>query len=138
GRLILLSTPFGRRGFFYQACADHAADWLRFEVRAEQIPRISRAFLDEELRTLGRSWFNQEYTCSFEAVEGLVYPEFAQCVVREVPAELRLEERGSGIAKGRLDSQASVVDPPASNSRLVGGLDFGFRNPFAAVWGALD
>src|SRR5207245_6682944 len=90
GRLILLSTPFGRRGFFYQACADPAADWLRFEVRAEQIPRISRAFLVEELRTLGQSWFNQEYTCSFEAVQGLVYPEFARCVVKEVPSDLRI------------------------------------------------
>jgi hypothetical protein len=121
GRLIILSTPFGRRGFFYQACVDQAADWLRFEVRAEQIPRISQAFLDEELHTLGRSWFNQEYTCSFEAVEGLVYPEFAQCVVQEVPSELRIDPRSS-----------------SSPYRLVGGLDFGFRNPFAAVWGILD
>src|SRR5205807_4372527 len=61
GRLIILSTPFGRRGFFYQAWGDQATQWLRFEVRAEQVPRISREFLDEELHTIGRSFFNQEY-----------------------------------------------------------------------------
>src|SRR5262249_1075466 len=69
GRLIILSTPFGRRGFFYHAWTDQATDWLRFEVRAEHVPRISPAFLEEEVRTLGQSWFNQEYGCSFEARE---------------------------------------------------------------------
>jgi hypothetical protein len=88
GRLVILSTPFGRRGFFYRAWEDKATNWLRFQVRAERVPRIGRAFLDEELRTLGRSWFNQEYGCSFEAREGLVYPEFPRCVVRSLPAEL--------------------------------------------------
>lgn len=114
GRLVILSTPFGRRGFFYHAWADQATDWVRFEIRAEQIPRISRAFLEEELRTLGRSWFNQEYACSFELLEGLVYPDLAQCVVQEVPRDVQGE------------------------NKLVGGIDFGFRNPFAAVWGFLD
>jgi len=121
GRLILLSTPFGRRGFYYQAYADPVAHWHRFEVRAEQVPRISRAFLDEERRTLGRSWFNQEYACSFEAVEGLVYPDFATCVVQAIAAELHME-----------------TTRPTTLGRLVGGIDFGFRNPFAAVWGVLD
>src|SRR5437868_14728290 len=80
GRLIILSTPFGRRGFFYQAWGDQATEWLRFEIRAEQAPRIGRAFLDDELYTLGHSWFNQEYACSFEALEGLVYAEFGRCL----------------------------------------------------------
>src|SRR6202030_3302778 len=56
--------------------------------------------------------------CSFEALEGLVYPDFARCVV---PAG------------------APVADAPRlPASRRVGGIDFGFRNPFAAVWGTLD
>jgi hypothetical protein len=149
GRLILLSTPFGRRGFFHQAWNDRATDWLRFEVRAEQIPRISREFLDEELRTIGRSCFNQEYACSFEALEGLVYPDFPLCAVREVPAELRLGARrptsddGLKSANNRTNPRSSLFDPPSPivehpAARLVGGIDFGFNNPFAAVWGVLD
>jgi len=112
GRLICLSTPYGKRGFFHDAWASGGDDWTRIEVPASRIPRISPAFLEQERRALGASWFRQEYCCSFEAMEGLVYPDFARCVVAAVPAGLC--------------------------GKRVGGLDFGFRNPFAAVWGTLD
>jgi hypothetical protein len=111
GRLICLSTPCGKRGFFYEAWAGDDPDWLRIEVPASRVPRITPAFLEQERRALGQSWYQQEYCCSFEAMEGLVYPDFAHCVVREVPANL---------------------------PRCVGGIDFGYRNPCAAVWGSLD
>src|SRR5262249_25398278 len=32
GRLICLSTPYGRRGFFYEAWANGGDDWTRIEV----------------------------------------------------------------------------------------------------------
>jgi hypothetical protein len=110
GRMICLSTPYGKRGFFYDAWAKGGADWHRIEVPAEQIKRIKPEILVRERRLLGESWFRQEYCCSFEALEGLVYPEFARC----------------------------VVPGPAPAGRRVGGLDFGVHNPFAAVWGVLD
>jgi hypothetical protein len=111
GRLICLSTPYGKRGFFYDAWARGGADWARIEVPAERIPRIPEEFLQKERRALGELFYRQEYGCSFEALEGLVYPDFARCVVHEQP-------------------------PPGG--RKFGGMDFGFRNPFAAVWGLLD
>jgi len=111
GRLICLSTPYGQRGFFHDAWAHGGDDWARIEVPAARIARITPAFLAEERRALGESWFRQEYCCSFEAMEGLVYPDFARCVVPAVPA---------------------------LGGKQVGGIDFGFRNPFAAVWGTLD
>jgi hypothetical protein len=111
GRLICLSTPYGKRGFFYEAWARGGDDWARIEIPAERISRITPAFLAQELRAMGGSWFRQEYQCSFEALEGLVYPDFARCVVH---------------------------GPAPTGGKKVGGLDFGFRNPFAAVWGVLD
>jgi hypothetical protein len=111
GRLICLSTPYGRRGFFWQAWANGGDDWLRVEVPAQRIARISPAFLAEERRQQGESYFRQEYCCSFEALEGLVYPDFARCV---------------------------VPGPAPQSGTRVGGIDFGFRNPFAAVWGLHD
>jgi len=111
GRMICLSTPYGRRGFFYHAWAQGGDDWQRIEVPVTQVPRISQAFLDRARREMGESWFRQEFHCSFEALEGLVYPNFARCVV---PA----------------------TDLPPG--RWFGGIDFGLRNPFAAVWGVLD
>jgi len=64
GRLIALSTPFGTRGWWYEAW--HSAEpWERYEVPATEVPRIGPAFLEEECRTLGSWWFEQEYMCRF-------------------------------------------------------------------------
>jgi hypothetical protein len=81
GRITCLSTPYGKRGFFYNAWAKGGDDWARIEIPAQRIARISPEFLASERRSLGESWFRQEYCCSFEALEGLVYPDFARCIV---------------------------------------------------------
>src|SRR5713101_886560 len=86
GRMICLSTPYGKRGFFHDAWAHGGADWHRIEVPAARIGRITPDFLAQERRALGEHWFRQEYACSFEALEGLVYPDFARCVVETLPA----------------------------------------------------
>jgi len=110
GRLICLSTPFGKRGFFHDCWTRGGNDWHRIEVPADRIPRITPSFLAEECRALGEFWFRQEYCCSFEALEGLVYPDFARCV---------------------------MPGPAPAGAPTVGGIDFGFRNPFAALWGTV-
>jgi len=64
GRLIALSTPFGTRGWWFEAWRS-SEPWERFEVPASECPRISAAFLEEERRNLGEWWFRQEYLCEF-------------------------------------------------------------------------
>jgi hypothetical protein len=64
GRLLGMSTPFGTRGWWYEAWRSREA-WERYEVPAEQCPRISPEFLAEEQRTIGEWWFKQEYGCEF-------------------------------------------------------------------------
>lgn len=64
GRMIALSTPFGTRGWWYEAWHSQE-DWERFEVTAAECPRISPAFLEEERRNMGEWWFKQEYECHF-------------------------------------------------------------------------
>lgn len=66
GRLIMLSTPFGRRGVFYEAWAHGGADWQRIELMAAQCPRYTAAFLAQERRLLPKWIYAQEYECSFE------------------------------------------------------------------------
>jgi hypothetical protein len=111
GRMICLSTPYGKRGFFHDYWSTGGTDWARIEVKAERIGRITPDFLARERRTLGDSWYRQEYECSFEAMEGLVYPDFGRCL---------------------------IAGPAPAGGQRLGGIDFGFRNPFAAVWGTLD
>jgi hypothetical protein len=66
GRLIALSTPFGTRGWWYEAWRSGATEaWDRYEVPATEIPRISPDFLAEEGRNLGAWWFEAEYMCRF-------------------------------------------------------------------------
>src|SRR6516162_6643257 len=66
GRLVCLSTPLGKRGWFFDAWNDPQADWERVKVTAEKCPRIAPEFLQEQKGTLGERWYRQEYMCSFE------------------------------------------------------------------------
>jgi hypothetical protein len=72
GRLLALSTPFGRRGWFHAAWIGSSA-WQRICVKATDCPRIDPAFLAEEKESIGERWFNQEYLCSFEDMIGAVF-----------------------------------------------------------------
>jgi len=64
GRLVAMSTPFGKRGWWHDAWTGNEA-WQRVEVPARMCPRIPPAFLDEERRALGPWWYKQEYECEF-------------------------------------------------------------------------
>lgn len=65
GRLLMLSTPWGKRGFFYQAWTEGGTDWYRYEVPASECPRIKKEFLNQERRSLGEWSYRQEYCCEF-------------------------------------------------------------------------
>jgi hypothetical protein len=72
GRLILLSTPFGKRGHFYEEW-EEGEGWLKVSILATECPRITPAFLEQERNSLGRWWFNQEYLCEFVEAEDQVF-----------------------------------------------------------------
>lgn len=73
GRLIILSTPFGKRGAFYEAWIGSDA-WHRVRVTADQCSRISAEFLQEELRELGAQRFSEEYGLEFLDPTESVFP----------------------------------------------------------------
>ena len=72
GRLMMMSTPYGRRGVFYEEWTG-GEGWERYEVPASRCPRISEEFLAEERQALPRRVFRTEYECSFEDVEDQVF-----------------------------------------------------------------
>jgi hypothetical protein len=59
GALMMLTTPYGKRGVFYEEWSG-GEGWERYEVPAGRCPRISREFLEE-------------YECSFEETEDQVF-----------------------------------------------------------------
>lgn len=75
GDLWLLSTPYGKRGFFYRAWAEGGDRWERFSVPATECPRISPQFLEEEREAGGARYFGQEYLCEFHATDDALFDE---------------------------------------------------------------
>jgi hypothetical protein len=86
GRLIMLSTPWGKRGVFFEAWDQGGPSWERYEVWAEECPRISPEFLEEEHRTLPRRIYRQEYECAFLETEDQVfsYEDVAGAITEEI------------------------------------------------------
>jgi hypothetical protein len=72
GALMMLSTPAGRRGVFYEEWTS-GIGWERYEVSVEDVPRITPEFVAEERRALPRRVFDQEYRCQFVEVEDAVF-----------------------------------------------------------------
>ena len=63
GSLIALTTPAGRRGWFYEVWIGDNS-WHRVKVAASACPRFSAAFLAEELRELGPMVFSKSMSLS--------------------------------------------------------------------------
>jgi phage FluMu gp28-like protein len=74
GRLCALSTPAGKRGFFFEAWESGGDVWHRTEVAATDCPRITKAFLAEELKQLGQQRFSEEYGLEFLDPDEAVFP----------------------------------------------------------------
>jgi len=72
GSLMMLSTPYGKRGVFFEEWTG-GHGWERYEVPASQCPRISEEFLEQERASLPPFIFRQEYECSFEETEDQVF-----------------------------------------------------------------
>ena len=63
-RMLVLSTPFGRRGFFFDTWSN-GSDWHKIKITAHDVDRISEAFLSDERRELGEWTYKQEYLGEF-------------------------------------------------------------------------
>jgi hypothetical protein len=108
GRLVCLSTPFGKRGFFHEEWMSERV-WERIRIPAEMCPRIPADFLAEERLSLGEMYFRQEYGCEFSAMAGLVYPSLESCI--------------------------SDLPSPWPEGRYFAGVDWGFHNPACVLVG---
>ena len=64
GTHIIMSTPYGKRGHFYEEWIGDGP-WELVEIPATKCERISKEFLDEEKTALGDWWYQQEYFCQF-------------------------------------------------------------------------
>lgn len=72
GALMMLSTPFGKRGVFHQEWTE-GFGWERYEIPATSVPRITEEFLEQERRALPDRMFRQEFLCEFVETDDAVF-----------------------------------------------------------------
>lgn len=75
GELWILSTPKGRRGFFYDAWHDLDQEFTRIRVSATECSRIRPDILERHRRMMPHRWFRQEYFCEFLDADASLFPQ---------------------------------------------------------------
>lgn len=70
-----LSTPFGKRGWFFELfdrASGKGHGWEEHMITADQCPRLSPEFLAEARTQMGDRWYRQEFYCDFaDAVDAV-------------------------------------------------------------------
>lgn len=97
GRIILLSSPWGREGFFADAATGVTPGWVIRNVPAAGIH--DPAFLAIEKASMTEADYLREYEVSFEALTAGIWSE-AQWQALSDPSVLSLEARLALIAGG--------------------------------------
>ena len=68
-----MSTPYGRRGHFFDEWQSTGTTWERIKIKATECPRISAVFLADERKSLGDYFYSQEYECEFRDVVDQIF-----------------------------------------------------------------
>ena len=80
GALWLMSTPCGKRGFFWETWDRGGAGWEKVQLTAHGVQVESQRGLKEDRGTM-REWrFKQEYLCEFTEAED-EFPRYSQIAV---------------------------------------------------------
>lgn len=81
GQMIIMGTPKGRQGHFFEAWERGGEAWYRVKATGYEISRYAPGFLEQEKEDFFRrglgDYFRQEYECEFvNAAAGRVYAGF--------------------------------------------------------------
>jgi cytochrome c-type biogenesis protein CcmE len=72
GEQVLLSTPRGKRGFFFELFHSDD-DWQRMMVRSDEVGRIRPEDLEVFRSTMPQQYFEQEFYCAWLDTEGSLF-----------------------------------------------------------------
>jgi phage FluMu gp28-like protein len=116
GSAIMLSTPWGRDHIFYRSFKN--PDYWSQHVKAEECPRISKEFLEEQKRDIGELRYKMEYEAEFIEDENSF---FSQDLIRECVDDYNLIDEDQLRAEGRTAGTYFL------------GADFGKRVDYSVV-----
>ena len=127
GDLWIISTPNGRRGFFYDTWTSPGNLWTRISVPAHDCPRISKVFLAEESRIMSERKFRQEYLCEFlDSDDAFFSSQFIELALAPIPP-LNLSYVSS------VNPSISMPFKYAGIPDFFIGVDLGQKHDFTAV-----
>lgn len=94
GDLMLLSTPNGKIGFFWEVWDKGGDDWEKFEIPWTECPRHTPAQMDALRQVIGEMRFNVEFLCQFYDPEDAVfsYDDLAASILGGVSMEVPIDE----------------------------------------------
>ena len=72
GDMVLVSTPYGKRGFFFESFSDDEYD--TYHVRSSECPRITEKFLKSKKNRMTKNDYLQEYEGEFIAESDVMFP----------------------------------------------------------------
>jgi len=116
GTAIMLSTPWGRDHIYYRSFKS-SSYWSQ-HVKAEQCPRITKEFLEEQRRAIGELRYKMEYEAEFVEDESSF---FKQDLIRECAEDYDL-----------LDESVLTSEERVAGSYFL-GVDFGKRVDYSVV-----
>lgn len=121
GQILMGSTPFGERGFFWEVMEKEAGEgWHHIRVPADKSEALSATrrpdgtpFLEYERKRIGPFWFSQEYMCRFHpAVGGLFSTD-------DIRAALDMgKDKVIPLLAARIGSEAGAAGEPAKKGIL--------------------
>lgn len=73
-KMVLLSTPQGRRGFFYEEWfGKRDSGWKRHRIVWQDCPRLTQKYVDNYMRKHGTILTAQEFSCVFHPLQGCMF-----------------------------------------------------------------
>ena len=73
GQLVCLTTPWGKRGWFYDAWEHGGSEWWRKKLTYKECPRITDKFVEGERKAMPDWFIRQEYFVEFVDTEDSVF-----------------------------------------------------------------
>jgi hypothetical protein len=127
GRLITLTTPAGKRGWLYKAWMSSDQGWEKHKTTAYDCPRTTKAFLDNERKSMGEVFFGQEYLVEFTANvhAEFTWQEIQDALTEDVEPLFRL--------LGSASEPRSTNRTDASPRTLISAVDFGTMQDHSAL-----
>jgi hypothetical protein len=120
GHLWLMSTPKGKRGFFYREWISPESGFHKVHSNVEEAPHIKRSFLDKQRATTPHEVFREEYYCEFRDDDSQLFP------THDIDAAYTSDF-------GPIPARWLIITPRSTELRYFLGLDPGQRCDHSAL-----